>query len=402
MNPILNLYKDSPIKFNFHILGLPHTQTNETHLSCAYTQKLVKFMRMYAGQGHNIIHYGNEGSVVPDGVEHVEIFSEKERLKWFKPGTTDTSSGDLVWDANMLYWRAFGLRCASHLIHRAQKGDFILTVAGQHCYHWAVDQFPGCNKPGTDNVYFVDIGSGHYGDWTDFVVYESSEHREQLHGRRQPPSSWEAYGDAVIPNYFDLKDFRFGPNPDEQDPRIKVIQGNGPYYLFVGRLIDNKGWRIAQDACREIGAQLILVGQGGTGPLEPHVYPFGFANLEQRKSLMGGAVALLAPTRYREPFGGVVVEAQLSGTPAIASDQAGFCSNVPDEFRCMSHREYVAACKYAATLSTEDRRAIQRAAQAKYSIEAIKPLYDRYFHRLYQLRAGGWHSTQPWEALVGL
>ena len=399
MNPIFDLYKNSPLKFNFHILGLPHTQTNETHLSCAYTQKLVKFMRMMSGQGHQIIHYGNEGSEVPSDVEHIQIFTEKERLKWFKPGAVDTSTGDLQWDANYPYWRAFGLRCASHLIHRAQKGDFILTVAGQHCYHWAVDQFPGCNKYGTDNVYFVDIGSGHYGDWTDFVVYESSEHREQLHGRRK--SSWEAYGDAVIPNYFDLKDFRFGPNPDEPDPRIRAIQQK-PYYLYMGRLIENKGWCVAVDTCKELGVQLVLAGQGDTGPLPPSVFPFGFANVEQRKSLMAGAIALLAPTRYREPFGGVVVEAQLSGTPAIASDQCGFCSNVPDEFRCMSHREYVAAARYAQTLSTEDRRAIQRAAQAKFSMEAVKPLYDRYFHRLYQLRTGGWYENHPWDQLVGL
>lgn len=398
-HPIYDLYQGSPLKFRFHLLGLPHTNVSPLHLSCAYTQKHVKFLKMFSGRGHDIISYANEGSVAPSDVEQVQIFSEEERLKWFEKGAFDTAKGELRWDPNEMYWRVWGLKAGAELIQRVKPGDFILTVAGQQCYIHAISQFPGCHKVGTTNAFFVDYGSGHYGSWTDFCVYESSAHREQLHGRRM--STMESYTDAVIPNSFDLDDFRFGKNPEEKDERIRIIQQE-PYYLFVGRIISSKGWDIAVEATRHLGVRLILVGQGDPGELPPHVINFGFANIEQRKSLMAGAIATFAPTRYREPFGGVNVESQLSGVPAITSDAGGFCETVDSRFRCTTLMEYVSAARYAATLSNEDRLAIKARAESLYSLDSIRPLYERYFHRLYMLRHAGWSEMRSWEELASI
>jgi glycosyltransferase involved in cell wall biosynthesis len=399
-HPIFDIYKDSPIKFNFHILSLPHVYTSDVHISCAYTQKLVKFMDMFAGRGHNIYHYGNEGSVVPEGVEHIQILTEAERNKFgFAPGPFDTAAcGLLEWDPCKIYWRTFGLRAASHLIHRAQQGDFVLVVGGGHtCYKFALEQFPGCNKYGSSNVILCDIGCGHYGSDIDFTAYESSTWREHIHGCKN--MKHENYCDAVIPNYFDTNDFRFGIDPDERDERIIEIQKK-PYYLFIGRIIELKRWQIAVDVTRELGVNLVLAGQGDPGKLPPHVYHFGLANKAQRKSLYAGAIATFVPTQYLSPLEGVSIESNLSGTPSITSDQGSFCENNDEMFRCATLREFIEAAKYAQTLTTTERLAIQAKAQAKFSLEAVRPLFERWFHRLWLLRHNGWDEKRGWDELI--
>ena len=165
MHPILDIYKDSPIKFTLHCVGLPHTNISDTHISCAYSLKIKKFIKMMSAHGHNVIAYGNEGSVVPINVEFIQILSEKERNSFgFAPGPFDTAA-----------------------------------------------QFPGCDKYGSTNVIFCDIGSGHQGFDTEYVCYESASWRNYIYGKYNV--GWERYTDAVVPNYFDLEDFRFGADP---------------------------------------------------------------------------------------------------------------------------------------------------------------------------------------------
>lgn len=404
MHPIYDIYKDSPIKFNFHVLSLCHTYTSEEHASCAYTQKLVKFMEMYKNSGHKIYHYGNEGSVVPEGVEHIQILSEKERNGFGFSGVFNTATANGIrWDPNEPYWKLFGSRCSEHLTKRVQRGDLILHVAGGYdCYQHALVNFPGCNRYGTTNAMFVDIGCGHHGvGSTDYMVYETSVWEEHLNGQLNNDSV--KWGETAIPNYFDLKDFRFGKDPEEDDERILAIQKE-PYYLFLGRIVEDKGWKIAVEATRHIRAKLVIAGQGELElPSQvDNVIHFGFADLKQRKSLMAGAVAVFVPTQYREPFGGVNIEAQLSGVPAITSDYAGFRELVDDKYRCVTMREYIEVAKYCATLTEEERREIQRKAQNKYSLAAVKPLYDRYFHRLHMLWHSGFYEMREWKDLPQL
>ena len=379
--------------FNFHILGFPHTAVNKDYNACAYTQKMVKYIQMMAPRGHQITLYANEGSVVPKGVELVQIFTQSEMDGYFGPHDKQQIYG-IEWEPDKDYWVSFSSKCATETSKRVKRGDFILYLGGGHCYKPVSDRFPKCLELGSEVAAMVDYGSGHYFKTSDYVVYESHGHREANHGWVH--SKWHSDLDAVIPNYFDIKDFRFGPNPEESDPRIKIIQKE-PYFLFIGRLISEKGLDYAIKATGHLGVRLVMCGQGKfPDNLPDHVFPFGYADTEQRKSLIAGAVGLYAPTLYREPFGGVAVEALLSGTPAITTDHGAFCETVEPRFRGVTVSELVEAGQLALTLTVNERKILQAKAQYQYSLEAIAPQYERYFSRIYEIN----NMSKPCESKI--
>jgi glycosyltransferase involved in cell wall biosynthesis len=221
----------------FHMLGLAHTKTNEDYMACAYTQKVFKLCRMLKSLGHHVIHYGAEGSN-PDCGEHVCVVDGELQEKTY--GDRWRTSF-FSFDKNDAAYAEFNRNTVMEVNRRKENDDFILASFGN--FH----------KPITNAVGLyltVEPGIGYEGVYSGFRVFESyawMHHVYGLLGQRQ--GSWY---DAVIPNYYDLKDFTF--NPDKKD-----------YFLFVGRLQGDKGVQIAIDVCRKIGCKLKIAGQGDVG-----------------------------------------------------------------------------------------------------------------------------------------
>ena len=67
-----------------------------------------------------------------------------------------------------------------------------------------------------------------------------------LYGSQNQKPRWY---DRVIPNYFDEKDFT--PSSIKDD-----------YFLFLGRICEDKGLHIAIQACRHLNKRLVVAGQG--------------------------------------------------------------------------------------------------------------------------------------------
>lgn len=386
------------MQYRLHLLGFPHTSTNRSYNACAYTAKIWKFAKMMGSRGHHIIHYGNEGSDVPNIREHVQILSEDERASWF--GEHDRQKlYDLLWDTRAPYWSLFNQRTTLELERRVQKGDFILTLAGT-CQQPIADAFPGSYSGICTSAWFVEYGIGYYGTFSRYRCYESHGHREWCQGRAD--NKGEDNDDAVIPNYFDLDDFQPELWTKSRWPQDRY----GKYFVFVGRLVDSKGWKIAVEATQELRARLVLVGQGDPGPLPSHVVHYGHATIEERAALFGNAIASFAPTRYREPFGGVAVESQLCGCPCITSDHGAFVETVLPEWRCSSHMEYVRAAQRAWEIEENvELRAklygqLRHRAEDRYSLKAVAPMYERYFGRLHARWGDGWYERRPLEAVV--
>jgi glycosyltransferase involved in cell wall biosynthesis len=373
------------MKYTFHMVTMPHVQVSRAWNACAYTQKDVRFARMVRAHGHKVIMYANEGSNVAVD-EMVPMLTEEERASWF--GSHDRQKlYHLLWDSNQPYWQAFAAKAIPALKARVKKGDFILSLSGC-CHQPIAEHFANCYSGITNEAMWVEYGCGYFGTFSRYIVYESETHRSWMHGARGHKTSCN--DDAAIGNYFDPDDFK---PPVDSSIRVgghKIIKGQ-PYYLFVGRIVPDKGWGIAVDVTRDIKAKLILAGQGETGPLPPHVKYVGHVSIEQRNWLMSNAIATFTPTDFREPFGGTATETQLCGTPAISTDHGAFVETVERPWRCASHREFVEAAKRAKKLTPADRQHIRDRAMGLYSFEAIYPQYMRYFDRLYSRWADGWY-----------
>jgi glycosyltransferase involved in cell wall biosynthesis len=187
-----------------------------------------------------------------------------------------------------------------------------------------------------------------------------------------------AWYDCVIPNYFDPTDFEFRENKSN-------------YLLFLGRLITNKGVAIAVDISTRTGIPLIVAGQGSYeaimgGPPPSNVTVVGYADVATRRELLAGAKALIQASYYNEPFGGCVVEANMSGTPVITSDWGAFSETVVHGvtgYRCRTMDQFVWAAKNIEALKP---KACRDWAMANYSMDRVVLMYEEYFKMLYDVR----------------
>jgi glycosyltransferase involved in cell wall biosynthesis len=372
--------------FTFHFLGMPHTGTGPAWCHCAYSSKVYKAIKMFSRRGHTCIDYSNEGSIAEN---HVQIFTEKERAEFFGPHDKQKLY-HLLWDPAQPYWQRFNDRCVEALKPRVKKGDFILTLSGNCQVGPIGDHFPGSYFGNQTGAALVEWGIGYYGTQSRYRIYESETHREWCMGA----AGWktEENDTAVVSNFFDMDEFPSAPTLTE---KTEAVVAAGSYYLFIGRVIADKGFNIAMEVTRDIGARLVIAGQGDPGELMPHAEFFGHANVQERAALMTNAIAVINPTRFREPFGGTAVEAQLCGTPAITTDHGAFTQTVEERWRCASHREFIAAARLAATLRPAERAIIRALAESRFSLDATAPKYERYFQRLMDRWQGGWYQKTP-------
>lgn len=352
-----------------HVISLPHTETTRQFDWCAFTAKTRKFATMMTELGYDVRLYAGEVNEA-NCTEHIPIISRAEQANWF---------GHYDWSRNMFndfdpsreFWQVTNARAAREIRARARPGDILGLVMG-------ASQQPVSRLLSDMNLYEVEIGIGYSGIVSPFRVFESYALRHFL-ADRAPNDDVRPF-DVVIPNFFEVDQFPEG-------------DGEGGYYLFMGRLIRRKGPQIAAEVCRRIGAKLIVAGQG-MASTSPHLVTFdgtvlegdieyvGLADPVKRAQLMGGAKAVFVPTIYLEPFGGVAVEAMLCGTPVITSDWGAFTETVVDGvtgFRCHTMSDFIEAAVRAPTL---DRNQIRAYAISQFSTAVVGKQYDRYFRRL--------------------
>jgi glycosyltransferase involved in cell wall biosynthesis len=191
----------------------------------------------------------------------------------------------------------------------------------------------------------------------------------------------------VIPNYFDPADFDYTPEKED-------------YVLFLGRVTELKGISTCIQATEAAGVRLKIAGQGriadvGWSTTPDHVEELGYADLDMRRQLMSRARALIIATTYLEPFGGVVVEALLSGTPIITPFFGAFAEineHNRTGFLCHTLRDYVAAIQAADQIRPEN--CLMRGL--RYSLDSVAPEFERFFEDLQAVHTGqGWMQLGP-------
>lgn len=346
-----------------HVVALPHTHVTNQYAACAFTQKVLRFCQMMKAKGHHVTLYAGEQNEAPCD-EHVSCISEKRRAEIV--GVKHYTEAD--WGHP--HWVGFNAKVIGEMHQRIEPHDFICLIGG-YAHKPIADAFPAHHS--------VEFGIGYSGTFAKYRVFESEAWKHMIYGAESGRADRKDgnWFDAVIPNQVDPALFPEG-------------RGDGDYYLYVGRLIDRKGYHIAQDVCQRLGKRLILAGPGeqkGYGEFIGEVGP------EERAQLMGGAIALFCPTQYIEPFGTVTIEAMACGTPVITSPWGAFTETVQqgvDGFRCHTLAEFMDAARKAPTLPRID---IRRRALERFSMEVVAEQYDVYFKRLSTLWGQGWYEV---------
>ena len=371
-------------KYRFHYPGLVHLPISERYMGCAFTQKIVKLSKMLLSLGHEVILYGAQGSDAPC-TEFVQTHTLDDiREAWgegdnrFRIGYDWKSKGfkhdfnTTRTEATKKYYEA----CSREIEKRKKDDDFLLLAMGayQKPIHDSTKLFLTCEP-----------GIGYRGSYTKFRAFESAYLQNFTYGSEHPKQSINGnYYDRVIPNYFEAEHFPF--NPKKED-----------YFFFIGRMIERKGVYTAVKVAEALKTKLILAGQGEL-PINSDYCEFvGYIDPEERAKLMGGAKAVFVPTIYLEAFGGVNVEAQLCGTPAITTNFGVFPETVKHGitgYCCDTLDDFVQAGRDVGKLNPY----VIRKHAERYLTDNVKCEYQKWFDDLYQLYLSaknpgtkGWH-----------
>ncbi len=353
-----------------HVVSLPHTLLTKSYDWCAYTAKTRRFARMLGAAEIDCLLYGPDYAEIDETVtDYVPVVDTDDRINWFGAPEWDINRVFDRWDENDPCWVTMNHRAALAIRERWQPGDMLGLIGGR-CQQLIMTQLADLN-PLT-----VEWGIGYSGvlDGTH-KVFESYAWMHHVAGYYHRDDI--AFFDSVIPNCFDLEDFT---------PSFTT----GDYLLYLGRPNPRKGLPIVADIAKRAGVPVYIAGQPGE-PI-PHTEYVGVVTGAEKAALLAGARALLAPTTYLEPFGGVAVEAMLSGTPAITTDYGAFTETVAQGvsgYRCRMLVDFLEAVEAAETIN---RQRVFDYAKARYTTGVGAHLYGEYLSRVESLYGRGWYA----------
>jgi glycosyltransferase involved in cell wall biosynthesis len=233
---------------------------------------------------YEIVHYGIEGAQVD--CEHVDVPS-----------------------INGIDTKDFNTVAGAEIAKRKTKDDLIICFFG-------IDNKLACDLNSNCRVVEPSIGYRANGVFAPYRVFTSYANMHYFYGERGMLMN-PSWFDAVIGNPFTISEFEYCENKDD-------------YFLYLGRVMEEKGIHLAIQATQKLKKRLIVAGPSdnlrhlGYESIPDHVELVGYADAEKRKQLLKKAKALLGLTYYLEPFGNMIIEANLSGTPVITTDWGAF------------------------------------------------------------------------------
>ncbi len=347
-----------------HLVGLPHTETTRAFDWCAYTAKLRRFATMMSSLGHDVYLYaGEQNEAACTG--HIEIVSPRDWDYWW-PHLDRNEPWD-GFDPDAAWWTEMNARAIEAIRDHAHPGDFLGLIAGR-CQEPIAAAFPEMKA--------VEVGIGYAGVFAPYRVFESHAWRHYVAGLRGAGQDDVRLYDAVIPNSFERSEFVFHTKPDD-------------YLLYLGRMTPRKGLPIVEEIAKHY--PVVTAGQGSERVPSARDH-LGVVLGTDKAQLIARAKAVLVPTMYLEPFGGVAVEAMLSGVPVIATDWGAFTETVRhgvSGFRCSTLGEFLGAVDAVELLDKHD---IRDYARSRYLTDVTALQYDRYFAQLRELDGAGWYT----------
>lgn len=171
--------------------------------------------------------------------------------------------------------------------------------------------------------------------------------------------------------------------------RFPIGERAGGHLLFLGRMLADKGPAQAIRIAQAAGMPLILAGPAQDGydvRAEAEVDGdrirwVGRVDPQERNRLLAGAVALLFPLVYPEPFGLVLVEAMACGTPVLATELGAVPEIVDQGVTGYTAATWKGLAELVPAAAGLDRATVRRTAAGRFDaarmIDAHEALYRR-------------------------
>jgi glycosyltransferase involved in cell wall biosynthesis len=190
-------------------------------------------------------------------------------------------------------------------------------------------------------------------------------------------------------------------------PMRTTRPGDGEFALFLGRLHPEKAPHLALDAAHAAGVPLVLAGKCSE-PIEVEYFErevrprlrdgdvlFGMADAAQKRELLTRARCLLMPIVWEEPFGMVLIEAMVCGTPVVALRAGAVPEIVVDGvtgFVCDDLDAFAAAIGRIGGIDPLDCR---MHVVTRFSVERMAEGYERAYLSAIDARRSGVSPALP-------
>ena len=343
------------MKPRLHILANPHGITDPVYRMEPFNIAVAKMITNLVPRGYEILHYGHELSRVD--CETVPVVHSNEV---YPRGEDD------LFNHNPAIVKIFCRRVRDALNMTYRPGDLVLCFYG-------IDHKDAVQGLASATVVEPSIGYRPECVFAPYRVFTSQAQMHYYYGQQNMLLS-PSWNDAVIPNAFTPEEFEYSDTKKD-------------YCLYLGRISADKGIHLAIQMTEQTGQKLIIAGPGDLASLNyasvpKHVTMFGYANVEQRRKLLRDARALIAPTYYLEPFGNIVIEALMSGTPVITTDWGGFVdTNIHGVtgYRC---RDFAGFLDAMHNIDRIDSQVCRDWAINNFSETVVHDKFDQYFQRI--------------------
>ena len=171
------------------------------------------------------------------------------------------------------------------------------------------------------------------------------------------------------------------------------------YLLFLGRFSPLKGAHTAVQVAKKLGCKLLMAGKIDNE--EEHAYfdqkvePYlgggieylGEVSAETKVDLLAGARALLFPIEWAEPFGLVMPEAFVSGTPVIAFSDGSVPEIVRDGVNGYIVEDAEGMLEAIGRVASIDPKVCRRDAVERFSVERMVGDYVSAYDRIVEVPA---------------
>lgn len=179
-----------------------------------------------------------------------------------------------------------------------------------------------------------------------------------------------------------------------------VGRGRGGYLLFAGRIAPEKAPHLAIEAAQRSGLPLRLA-----GPVEDRYRVYYAEEIEPRlgtdrveylgavtrgelSSLYRDAAALVVPLAWEEPFGLVVAEAMMSGTPVIGWRRGALPELVDNGVTGFLVGDVAEAARAVGRIGELSRVACRAEAESRFSTDRMAAGYEEAYRRALALTPG--------------